>query len=561
MNRLYFASLLAMAILSRPASAFCERLSPYAAPQISEKTDPADDTERLLLITPAGPLVVELAITIDGESFRMGRERLVDRMIADADRDGDGQATWAEALAMPRFGFGMLGYQKRTPEQIKSYADNYDTNKDGAIDRDEARRMLAQISGGGAFMIQGIYNYGWGGYAGGMGATSGQSSALLPVLDRDHDGSLSKAELTAAAERLKTRDVNGDDMLTLLELSSAPTMQYAIFSGRGYGYNGRQPRQTAVLLSPSTTDAMLYSALQSQQITVANCTLTPHTFAALDVDENGVLDQNEVAGFETCDPHLRLVFRLGETGDEPAGVSLDEASEEIKDRVKVVSTQGGSLHLALGAVALQIRASGSAPKPDYKSSAENLIKQWDKDKNMYLERDELPENQPGYQQQFNAWDADEDGKVYAKEIQATYELTQLPTQTRLAAMAGPVGNQLWSAVETSGDQRLSLREAQGAAENLMRLDSNGDGALQLGEIPQTISLTIGRGAVNAYNIAQVAPSQSTDDGAKPPAWHTRMDRNRDGDLTPREFLGAPAQFQKLDANGDGFICAKEAAGE
>jgi len=37
-----------------------------------------------------------------------------------------------------------------------------------------------------------------------------------------------------------------------------------------------------------------------------------------------------------------------------------------------------------------------------------------------------------------------------------------------------------------------------------------------------------------------------------------MDRNRDGDLSPREFLGPKAEFRKLDADGDGLIDGVEA---
>jgi hypothetical protein len=37
-----------------------------------------------------------------------------------------------------------------------------------------------------------------------------------------------------------------------------------------------------------------------------------------------------------------------------------------------------------------------------------------------------------------------------------------------------------------------------------------------------------------------------------------MDRNGDGDVSPREFLGTRAEFKRIDTDGDGLIDAREA---
>ena len=41
-------------------------------------------------------------------------------------------------------------------------------------------------------------------------------------------------------------------------------------------------------------------------------------------------------------------------------------------------------------------------------------------------------------------------------------------------------------------------------------------------------------------------------------WFRRMDRNQDGDVSPREFLGTAQQFVQIDSDGDKLISADEA---
>ena len=57
--------------------------------------------------------------------------------------------------------------------------------------------------------------------------------------------------------------------------------------------------------------------------------------------------------------------------------------------------------------------------------------------------------------------------------------------------------------------------------------------------------------------AGAAPSTTTSG----PVWFQKMDRNQDGDVSEREFLGPASAFDQLDTNGDEFIDAAEAEGE
>ncbi|HEV3235798.1 MAG TPA: hypothetical protein VGZ25_02350, partial [Gemmataceae bacterium] len=47
-------------------------------------------------------------------------------------------------------------------------------------------------------------------------------------------------------------------------------------------------------------------------------------------------------------------------------------------------------------------------------------------------------------------------------------------------------------------------------------------------------------------------------GKKGPVWFRKMDRNGDGDVSRREFLGSDEDFRRIDADGDGLISLEEA---
>jgi EF hand len=45
---------------------------------------------------------------------------------------------------------------------------------------------------------------------------------------------------------------------------------------------------------------------------------------------------------------------------------------------------------------------------------------------------------------------------------------------------------------------------------------------------------------------------------KGPLWFRKMDKNRDGDVSRREWLGSEEMFRQIDRDGDGLISAEEA---
>ncbi|MEO8496142.1 MAG: hypothetical protein ABI614_13815 [Planctomycetota bacterium] len=122
------------------------------------------------------------------------------------------------------------------------------------------------------------------------------------------------------------------------------------------------------------------------------------------------------------------------------------------------------------------------------------------------------------------------------------------------------GYPLLPALDPNEDGRLTIRELRRVVELLQRFDMNKDGELTRDEIPSTVRVAVGLGPSVHQHLADMRSVHppSTTPVVPAPEWFVRMDGNKDGDISPREFLLGPENFKKLDADQDGLISPSEA---
>jgi hypothetical protein len=105
-----------------------------------------------------------------------------------------------------------------------------------------------------------------------------------------------------------------------------------------------------------------------------------------------------------------------------------------------------------------------------------------------------------------------------------------------------------------------------AWDRLAPLDTDREECITKAKIPHQFDIVFrytsaNRGLASTLKgvvLPQAAANQKTPSLSKGPLWFRKMDRNGDGYVSLREFLGSKEDFRKIDTDGDGLISPEEA---
>jgi Ca2+-binding EF-hand superfamily protein len=393
---------------------------------------------------------------------------------------------------------------------------------------------------------------------------------LFEKLDADGDGQLTADDFRNAQHLLRKLDLDRDELISTGELvQTANLFQIATASSP----NAEPPKPKFLTVAAGQSSRQVAQQLLSardghngaakdNRLSFAELGLPDEKLSPFDADGDGSLDFEETQQLMADPPaDIELIVRLGK--HEPGLKGLEVVgSPEARNR-------GESASLTLGTVQMEF-AQGDVGYSDSRVRAVSLeesitrnFKAADTDNNDYLEQNEairLGVNP----QTFPQLDTDKDGKLFLKEYLAFYLPMAEMEQARVLLDIADRGRDLFRILDTSSDGRLGPREFAAAADRLSDWDRNGDGKLAQNEIAHQFHISVGRGsvspsgrvlAVSVANRPMAMPRPTVTGG---PAWFARMDRNGDGDVSAREFLGPAELFAKYDTDSNGLLDVKEA---
>ena len=570
MKRILFAALLAGAALTAAQA-------PAAAPFQAR-----DDTQTLIFLGDGGPVVVRLHLRLDERSFRAAWRDFMDRLFDSLDVNRDGVLSKQEAAAAPPVAalLGQGGFGGPSGGDL-------DANRDGKVSRTELADFYRR-TGLAPFQIgpRGPGNDGFirlNTFTGGMGgrATSAVSlnARLFKLLDTDGDGKLSRKELAAAPAVLGKLDRDEDEMITPDELMGDDSPRRSgddLVALAFLSMNGGQGDRPFHLVADGRRDRELakrlltrYGKKGARKVEAKALGLDRNALARLDRDGDGWLDEEELAHFGMVPADMELTVRLGKRA---AREPIVEVHKKGRRGMKTEATATG-VTVTVGTVRLELRGPQTSNPRFLIDVRQQYIAQFkaaDTDNNGYLDRKEAERNGL-FRNLFAVMDRDGDGKLFEEEMLAYLDqmakLRELATRSCLSLSISDQGKGLFEMADTDGDGRLGIRELRNLAKLIDQLDQDGDGLLAPNEVPRHYRGTFERGGVArgsqvsrqviflASGRLQARPLPARTRG---PLWFRKMDLNRDGDVSRKEWLGTEKEFQKIDTDGDGLISVEEA---
>jgi Ca2+-binding EF-hand superfamily protein len=299
-------------------------------------------------------------------------------------------------------------------------------------------------------------------------------------------------------------------------------------------------------------------------LTRAESGLDAEAFQKLDRDGNGKLDVPELADwFVHGPPDLELKVSFHKTG----ATGWAEVQSIRKEVVSLKSQTDGMVRVRLGDIDLTIGAGDSSVYSPLRGSLGESQKmalrqsflQLSNNKGYIEASDLIGGRAPFLAHAMVMGDRNGDGKLTVEEFNAYLDVIFQTMETGLGFTVYSQTRNWFNALDADGDGRLSRKELQNAWKSLTSyLDVDGDIIDGIGNATEMrMILHRGPAVYQNYRVAGT-PIAAPPAPARGPLWFRKMDRNGDGYVSRKEFLGTKEEFDRIDTDHDGLISPEEA---
>ena len=552
-------SLAMLCLLAACGAAYCQQ------PEQSRLEHRAlqEDRATLIVLAPVGPVFVDLHLTVSKVPYR---EWVAQFLARDMDVDKSGRLDASELNLITESIRQLIGVQdsseilKAMDSSSSNPATSDQTSATVAVD-DFIEWLRNQIPRAFDLIAQ--------------PQVADDAVRLASLVDVDHDGAISEDELRAAARTLRFRDLDNDETFSVSELLPYrdPRSQNAAVAPDAVSlpffhvidHESAERAAERILQRYGSEGQVPVDLLRQQNLNPADAASAVKKLTAAEV----------LAIVETPRFHMVMEVNLSvqaNTSNIKVAIGRD-ASEFCKPAAKQAF---GEYSLAIDGLPLKVQALGGGAN-DRRNTQGYLGQTYvmsDGDRNQYLDESEFSGmkealNRSGVKGDFRAVDFNGDKMVTRDEVFSFAKRDQMAVASRVQVSVMQDGKTLFGLLDRNSDRRLSVREMRSGAEILKPYDFNRDNKFADSELGTEFVLTISLGRPEFRRTSGQSDMMSGEmnsgdailpgsDSLTGPEWFRRMDRNQDGDVSVREFLGTQEQFTQIDVNRDDLLSAEEA---
>lgn len=532
----------------------------------------AEDAIDLLFLAPDQPLLLRLHLKVDGKSYLAPFDTFVRQQMTALDSNGDGVVAGDERKKLPAK--ENIASAESSGEVVRPNEDGgWDTNgaeivllTDASITYEELHTYIRRIAGPAlAVRI---------GEASPVGADQGENDpttgrAVFKQLDANHDRQLSPDEIRTGMPRLIKLDRDDDGAVSFDEVNPPNPFYYSPPQPPLF-----RPSPPFVVLKASVEQKIVRQFVrqydqsvdgQAHDMRLSRTELRwPEAwFTEADKNADGELDYDDVeALLEHPVPRLECTLYLADSWARDPAIEIDRRDPLLQAEIR--RAVGGSVILFFGRAQVEFSVPDGGQSQDYTELYLAQLKSADTDKNGYVDEKEMRMNYY-IQQAFNTADADDDNKLFPAELERYIEPRTAAARARTVVSISNFGRDLFEILDANRDRRVGAKELAAIEEQVALWDNNQDGTLSSLEIPQHFRIILRSGtpsiAAAQFNFGVEARQTRPLTANLPqttPLWFRKMDRDSDGNLSPREFLGPRDVFDRLDGDKNGQVSTSEA---
>jgi len=557
-----------------------------AAPRLMARGEPAADQLDFIFYASDRPVLIRLHLNIGDKPYSAAWDVWMDKMFAWFDKDKNGTLNAAEVARLVQASFlqnqvnGSIGGSNGPPVALATL----DTNKDGKVTKEEFRAYYRNSG----FNALRFYNQTF------QAQTAKQiNNAIYRQLGLKPDGQLKQEDAARLTSLMPKLDENEDELLTSTELNNEANNAYTGFAVAPSGRMVRPqptPETGLVQIQPKAPVANLVRQLLLHYDKNKDGKLTPGEldkkfFAELDMDSDGKLDAEELKAFFRRPPDLVFRARVGPMGGassvlravsrftvkvpfrQTPRAEVLNPTQPLGKKVRKVNDDNLAFDLGDARFALQASQGYSNMNGRFNGVKQFYLNEFDgivDKKKGYVEKKQQKANmqRPYLFMIFTQADKNGDDKLTKKELTEWLDLVSEGSNCFVTLQVNDLGRSLFELIDSNSDNQLSVRELRTAWQRIKPL-CKADKGLTQPDLPRTLRISMGLGNTFfaqpvpvAFGGPMMPPGQPLIRGV--PAWFSKMDLNRDGDISPKEWLGTDEEFKAIDTDGDGLISADEA---